>query len=277
MAHLPLAVSGAIIIGGSVVVAVGGLLFLRLVLHLPRDKGAHDVAGFLYAVIGVIYGVLLAFVVFAVWQRYDAIDQAVTAEAADLVAVFRDTQTFPPPLQAEAQAALRTYANEVMTTEWNDHGTLTPHRTPDLLNPLYAIYRQIQPTTQWGMMQQDDANQRLHQLEVQRHLRHLSGESTLPTVFWPVLIIGGIVTIAFSYFFHLEQLWGQVLMTALLTAIIASLLFLIVNLNDPFTGRVHVSRYPFEHALQQFVALNLQHPIPAGTPVAVPVTGTGGG
>jgi hypothetical protein len=42
--------------------------------------------------------------------------------------------------------------------------------------------------------------------------------------------------------------------------LLAAVLFLIMNLNQPYTGQIHVSRYPFRHALQQFTALNLgQH------------------
>ncbi|MDQ2740745.1 MAG: DUF4239 domain-containing protein, partial [Chloroflexota bacterium] len=248
-----------IIIGGAMVVAVGGLLLTHRVMRMRRFLAENEVAGFLYAVIGVVYGVLLAFVVFAVWEQFNAADQAVTAEAADLVAVFRDTQTFPAPLRGNAQAWLRAYAHQV-TTEWATHGELLPHRTPDPLNPVWAIYRRILPTTAMGVAQQMNANNHLYELERQRHLRHLSGEATLPPGFWPILLLGGFLTIGFSYFLKVEDLRVQSVMTAVMACLIASILFLIFALNEPYTGQVHVSRQPFSHALQQFHALNLGGP-----------------
>lgn len=260
MSSWPLAVSSVLTIGGAVVLAVAGLLVARRSFRLPRDVGENDIAGFLYAVIGVVYGVVLAFVVFVVWERFAAVDEAVTTEAADLVAVFRDTQTFPEPLRQQAQDSLRTYATEVTASEWASHSGAKPHRTPDLLNPVWAIYRQLRPTSAQEEAQREDQMERLHELERQRHLRHLAGESTLPPFFWPVLVIGGILTIAFSYFFVLETLWLQAAMTAVLTALITGILFLIFSLNQPFTGEVHVSQEPMRHALEQFNALNMQRP-----------------
>jgi uncharacterized membrane protein len=56
---------------------------------------AQDSAGFMFMTMGVLYAVVLAFVVFAVWEQFAHSEQAVTAEAAVLVSVFRDTQTVP--------------------------------------------------------------------------------------------------------------------------------------------------------------------------------------
>jgi hypothetical protein len=72
-----------------------------------------------------------------------------------------------------------------MTTEWRTHGQLLPHNAPDPLNLVWAIYRAVQPRTPWGVAQQANATEHLYVLEQQRHLRHLSGEATLPPVFCP--------------------------------------------------------------------------------------------
>jgi hypothetical protein len=74
---------------------------------------------------------------------------------------------------------------------------------------------------------------------------------------WPVLIIGGVLLIGFTYFFRMDNLWLQAAMTAVLAVLIAGVLFLIFSLDHPFTGPVQVDREPFRHALQQFNALNL--------------------
>ena len=52
-------------------------------LHAIADALArhNDVAGFIYAALGVIYAVLLALVVIAVWGEYDAASVTVEQEA----------------------------------------------------------------------------------------------------------------------------------------------------------------------------------------------------
>ena len=76
--------------------------------------------------------------------------------------------------------------------EWPSHGKLMAHETPDPLNQVWDIYRSIQPTTPVQESDLVGADDRLHALELQRHLRHLSGEATLPWVFWPLLVLGAL-------------------------------------------------------------------------------------
>jgi hypothetical protein len=182
------------------------------------------------------------------------------AEAMDRLSVFRDTQEFPEPLRTQAQEGLRAYVDEVMDSEWRSwviNGEVEPHTSPDPLNPVWAVYRQMQPETAVEATDFEHATERLHELERQRHLRHLASEATLPPLFMPVLVVGGVLTIGFSYFLRLESTWAQAAMTAVVAVLIAGSLFLIFSLNHPFTGLVQVDKEPFRHALQQFNALNL--------------------
>ncbi len=262
LATVPLPLLAFILIVCPVILALGGLLAFHHIPHLRALRGENDVAGFVYAAVGVVYGILLAFVVFAVWERYSAVDQAVTAEAADLITVFRDSQFLKPAQMIQAQRGLRAYALEVQEVEWSEHGLLLPHHTADPLNRIWKPFLANPPTSAWQVALRQNSISDIYELERQRHLRHLSTEATLPDVFWPVLILGAICTIGFSYFFLIEDFRVQAAMTGVLAALIGSVLFLIVSLNDPFTGQVHVSKYPFEHALQQFHALSINPPSP---------------
>jgi hypothetical protein len=251
-------------------VAVLGLLVVRRTsLHL-RLGSSNDVAGLLFGAVGILYGALLAFIVFAEWESYYGAEQAVTAEGADVIAVYRDTQEFPAPLRQETQAALRTYVTSVMANEWASHGNLISHSTPDLLNPVWDLYREVQPARALSEAEYSSATERLHQLEVQRHLRHLSGEQTLPDVFWPVLVVGGVIVVLFSYVFYQENLAVQALMTGLLAGLLSMVVLLIFSLNQPFTGPIPVSQQPLRHALAQFDAIDLRAPVPSAAPSPAP-------
>lgn len=233
----------------SVAVSILGLRLFRRWIDVKHLKYDGATIGYMFSAIALIYAVVLAFVVFAVWERYSISQQVVTGEAASLVDAYRDTQTFPDTERAEAQKALNGYIYSVMDHEWTTHGTVLPHNKPDILNSVWAIYRKANAS--------DSVMDRLHSLEQQRHLRHLASESSLPIVFWPLLIGGGIITIASSYFFIMRSLRAHYLLTAMLTIVIVGVLFLIYTLNHPFTGRVPVSKDPFRHTLQIFRSMNL--------------------
>lgn len=236
------------LIAVSVGITIIGLWFVRRFFDLATIKHEEVIAGYLFNAILFVYAVVLAFVVFAVWEKYSLTQQSVTNEAAALVVAFRDTQTLPEPVRTDAQAALKGYAFIVMSREWASHGSVLRHTTPDPLNAVWKIYRE-------GNFQ--DQQLSLRALENQRHLRHLAGEASLPFIFWPLLIGGGFITITFSYFFVMKHFATQALLTALFTLVIVGVLALIFSLNYPFTGPVQISQDPFRHALEQFNALNL--------------------
>jgi hypothetical protein len=257
MLGMPLELAGSAIVVGAMVLAVIGLLATRSAVKLQLSEGHNDIAGFVFATVGVVYAVVLGFVVITVWQRFADAETAVTNEAAALVAVFRDSQTFPQPFRDEVQAALRRYATTVPASEWPTHGELLQHKTPDPLNAVWAAFRQTTPATPVAESDLVQAKDHLYNLELQRHRTHLSAEGTVPGIFWGLLIVGGVVTVGFTYFFHLDNVRVQAAMIAILAGGIAAVLFGIMALDRPFSGAIHISDYPFQHALQQFVALNV--------------------
>lgn len=241
-----------LVLAASVAAAFVGLGVRRL-LRFHGVEVDNDIIGWVYSGVAVVNAVLLAFVVFAVYDRYSNLREVTTQEAATLVVVYRDTQTFPPLARVGAQRALVAYADEVIAKEWQSHGAVnaTVHRGPDALNPVWAIYRTQAPGTA-----DSGAQDRLHELERLRHLRHLAAERSLPSLFWPVLIGGALITVVTSYFFAVDRAWLHAFLTGSLTAVLVATLLLIFALNLPFTGPAPISKSPYRHALLQFVSLD---------------------
>jgi hypothetical protein len=267
--NLPLPVIAVVLILGSSAIGVAGFLVWHRI-GIGRNPRNNDFVGLIFAQVALLYSVLMAFVVFSAYQRFNDAGTSVTDEAAAVVVAYRDTQIFPEPLRSEAQAAYRAYVNEVMSNEWASHGTVRPHRSRDALNPIWNVYRKYQPTAPLDQSAFAAAQDRLHDLELQRHLRHLAGEASLPDVMWWLMVGGGMFTVAMSYLFVVERKSVHALQVALLSGFIASVLALVLALNFPFTGDVHVSRGPFKHALLNFAALDIQPgPPPATAPARV--------
>jgi Na+/melibiose symporter-like transporter len=246
----PMASTAAEVALAGVVTAFGVLLVRRFARKATID-GENEIIGWMFSGIVVVGAVFLAFVVFSVYERYSALRQATTDEAAQLVVVYRDTQTFSGPAKQNAQDALRKYARDVMAKEWKSHGLLLPHTTGDALNPVWTAYRSRPGADPNGAVEG-----RLHDLEHLRHLRHLAGESSLPGGFWPLLIGGAAVTIVAALFFSMERAGVQIVLTTLLAMMLTGTLLLISALNRPFTGPIPISQRPFQHAVLSFTALD---------------------
>ena len=80
------------------------------------------------------------------------------------------------------------------------------------------------------------------------HLAH----GIVPTNLWVVLVIGGMLTVGFTFFFGTRNLQAQIAMTGILTLIVFMGLFVIVSIDHPFTGPVHISADPLRTVLEDF-------------------------
>lgn len=75
-----------IVFSGS---SILGLYLVRPLVPVERLKRNHEVAGFTFGVIGACYGLLLAFVIVAAWERFDRADEKVQGEAMALSSLYR--------------------------------------------------------------------------------------------------------------------------------------------------------------------------------------------
>jgi hypothetical protein len=84
------------------------------------------------------------------------------------------------------------------------------------------------------------------QLWDNRRARTNIAQYGVPGVEWTVLIIGGIVTVVFTYFFDLESARAQMAMTAMVALLISLNLYLVVLFGAPFSGDLCVGKEAFE-------------------------------
>ncbi len=84
-----------------------------------------------------------------------------------------------------------------------------------------------------------------------RQLRLLESRQGVPSILWTVLVIGGILTVAFTFLFGVEPPWFQRLSIAALTIIIVLVLYAIYRIEYPFTGAVQVGPDAFELVLDE--------------------------
>src|SRR3712207_3136209 len=111
-------VYGALVVGAACLAAVAGLTLVQRLVPAMIRKEHNDVAGFIYAALGVIYAVLLALVVIAVWEEYGRARVTVEAEANALAEVFWLAHQLPEPERHQLQQLARSYAEEAIDEEW---------------------------------------------------------------------------------------------------------------------------------------------------------------
>jgi hypothetical protein len=85
------------VVGLVCLAALAGLELVQRLVPATSRQPHNDVAGFIYAALGVIYAVLLALVVIAVWEEYQAASATVEQEANALAEIFWLGHRLPEP------------------------------------------------------------------------------------------------------------------------------------------------------------------------------------
>lgn len=245
---LPVFVGAVLFIGILVVLAVaGGLLFHRFV---PREELVehNEIAGFVFAVVGVVYAVLLAFLAIGVWEHFQSAEQRTYEEASRLTVVYRKADLFPQEHALRAQ--IKQYIHLIVDREWNEmrHGRedaqadVLSERISDEVRRL-PVKTMAQQNVHAAMVQSmDDAL-------VDRDSRTSLGAIGINGFIWFILWAGGAATIAFAYLFAYKTRWSLVAIVGTLAFMLGLVLYLIAGVDYPFQGAIHVGPEAFEAAL----------------------------
>lgn len=242
---------GLFIITLSIAVAVGGVCIIRWRVHYSVLKEDHDVAGFLYSVVGVVYAVLLGFITVVVWEQYRDTQTYVQQEAVRLSNLLRDARVFSDPLRKELRERLVAYGRAVVDDEWNamakrQPSPLTNHAYEQIWETVY----EIQPETEREKAFYRESLTRLNELGGFRRSRLQSSESRIPSLLWVLLIGGAVICIAITFMFGTRNIWSHVLAAGSLAGLIGFVLFLILTLSCPFSGSLCIIPAPLTRVLQ---------------------------
>lgn len=251
-------VPGLLVVALSILIAVAGLTVVQRVVPSQLRQEHNDVAGFIYAVLGVIYAVLLALVVIAVWEDFAEARDTVEREASELADVFRLAHPLPDPEGRQLQELARSYAQVVVDEEWAlmAQGRTSP-RAWDLLDEMTIGLENVEVRTSAQQVLYAEALDRINELADARNARLVEAGEGIPAILWGVLIVGGITVVGFSYLFGLDNTLAHKLMAAALTLLISSILFSIGLLEHPFSGDVRVGPEAFELVLERFESSKL--------------------
>jgi hypothetical protein len=248
-------------VGLSVAVGLGGLFIVRRNVALATLESHNSVAGFIIAVVGVLYAVILGFVVVIAWQQFDSAKSNAHQEAVTVENLYNNSVAFgdqAKPMQRDLLA----YVSRVVHTEFpvmrdHQHGD---QPTDALLDRVWTDLQAIRTTgpDQGAFYSQSITT--INKLEEDRDGRIDDATRLLPGALWAVLILGAIITVGFTYFFGVSHVAAHAMMVAALSAMIGIALFLAVSLDLPYSGDLGIKPTALEHTLLELRTHPLQTP-----------------
>jgi hypothetical protein len=237
-----------VVFGGG---SVAGLCLVRWLVPLDRLQKNHEVAGVTFGVLGAFYGLVLAFVIVAAWERFDSANADALTEATALESLYKLGAAFSEPMRSQLDSAVVEYSHHVIEKEWPQMaddsfqgGKLGAHE-------LWAIVLGYRPADSREQILVDKAIDELNLISEARAQRFDYYQQDLPSVVWTVIYLGCLMTIGFSYFFGSNVFRAQVLMCGFFSVLLGLTILAILELAHPYQGTVTISDQPFRYALSR--------------------------
>jgi len=226
--------------------ALGGMLVVRRSVKLTTLEAHRESAGFVYSTLGAAYAVLLSFLVVISWNRFHDDQQTITSEAIATSTLFHLADGLDTATRQELQQTLLAYTRVVLDHEW---AAMARGEDSDeawrLSDHLWDVYSQA-PADDQGRPAYMESLRQMQEFYRLRGQRLLESRSTLPSAIWVVLMAGAMITVGFTYLFGVRSLLAQAVITIALTAIIAGSLYLVIDLDTPYSGPLQVSPAPYQ-------------------------------
>jgi hypothetical protein len=248
---MPTWLSGSLIVFTAVALSMLGLTCFHYFVPTELRRAHNDVAGFILAVVGVIYAVLLAFIAVSTWENFNKAQDAAEFEADMVDNLYFDSVGLPPKISFAVCRYLREYTRIVIDKEW-------PAQQAGKINiegskPLYQLDAAILKFHTSDRAIDAEVLRTANDLFRARRDRLVAASSKIPGVMWSVTLLGGALTVGFSFLFGVPKLRLHLAMTGLLAASLALVIVLIVAFDCPFRGDLSVSSNVYSRLFERVV------------------------
>jgi len=234
-----------LLIGLIVVIAGGAVLiqwFVRRRYPALAGDEQNDVLKFTYGFIGFVYAFFIGFVVSSMWGQINTADANAHAEGAAAVQMARDSVVFGNADSDRVRQALLSYA-QAAVAEWSQAGDTHSPEADTALTKVYTAYQQVQPKTDIQKTFLATSLSNLDKVSQARTVRLITARDDTgpPWPLWAVIFLTSGLVMGTVIIYGVEKPVLHTLMVVVVGVVVATNLFLVLELAHPYVGVISTS------------------------------------
>jgi len=240
---------GLSIILATVALTLGGLVLFRKLVDVEALKIDHEVTTALIAVLGTLYAIVLGMVVVDALAHREQAEIMESTEANALATLMHLSRTLPIPQRRAIMRPELDYCEAVINREWEmmNKGTAPERDSVEAFNTLWEKTTAFEPQTNRETNIHNCMLGAMTDFSNSRRFRIVSCKHGLPALLWLILIVGGICTIAFTYFFGAQKAKLQMIMTSIVAFMLCLNVLLVFFYSCPYKGDMRIEPTALEH------------------------------
>jgi hypothetical protein len=246
-----------VFVPGVTGLAILGCIRIRRRFPSLADGDHRDVAGVVIGIFGAIYGIVLAFVIVALWEGFQTSHALASTESTELAQMVRAIRAFPPEAEFTVREAIQEYVHAVVEDEWKAmaQGHKSARATAGLDN-LYSVLQAYEPELASESAFYDQAVSALNEVTSTRRARLEASSQRLPGLFLALVLGGAVIVIGMTYLLDVRSEAIHLMFVGAVAGLVGFNLLLVVVMDHPFSGQLAIGNAPFkEEAMAQFWAV----------------------
>jgi amino acid transporter len=247
--------SWLLLFGLVVLVAGGALLLLFFVRHrFPQlEEGTQNhVTVFAFSFIGFMFAILVTFFSNSLWGQINDSDARARTEGATGLQLAGDLTAFDKADSDRIRQSLIEYERAAVA-EWPEAGSGRSFpEAGNALARLYTAYQQVQPHNDIQTKSRDSALSNLDNIRQARRERLLQAhiDTGPPWSLWVIILLTSGLVLGCTIVYGVEKPAMHYAMVASVGALVATALFLVLELSFPYTGEMATSPEPLREVIQ---------------------------
>ena len=229
--------------------SIGFMAGLNKIWPVSLRYTSNDQIGWQLNILGTTYAVILGFMLYTEWSTFSAATLNANLEASALRNIFRLSEGLPAQQRTQLEQQVRAYADAVVNEDWPQMARGELPETSHLINEgMWRTLMSVKTVDPSENTAEDHALSELSSLTQYRRTRLLQSVTRLPTIFWCVLWVGGILTVASASMIGWMSARLHAIQVCSLTLVVTLVMLAIADVDRPYQGWVHISDYPFRRA-----------------------------
>lgn len=225
------------------------LLFLKFYFDTDQEfiKDVSSVSGYL-TVIGTLYSILTAFVIYSVWEQFNKSASAVENETNDLedllayVGYLNDSK-----FDKAIKKSVNQYAGSVIAHEWQDlEAGRRSAKTDRAFDEIYKNIKSVNFDDSKDPIAWQQIIKKFNDISDARNQRIFVSMERIPRVLKSLLYLVSISVIAGFFLLGIENNIIAVAITALTTVIVVFIIEVVEDLDNPYTGKWAIKNGAFK-------------------------------
>lgn len=252
---LPIALFGVLFISGFVALSIGLAVAVRPLVQKRFGEEHNAVFDTGFSAVGTMYAIVAGLLVFGVYSTFDDASKASADEASNLTLMYYNAEAFPQPERGQAQQAITDYTRSVIEDDWPAlaDGKGSP-KTEQALDRMYKLWAPMEPNGRWGDEYTASVDE-LNSVLMLRNQRIDDSGSALNPIYWAMLFVGAFLTILHLVLLRMENRAMHLIAVGVTAAMLGMVLFLLIEVNQPFRGEIALSPSNFRAALTSMTTM----------------------